>query len=171
MVRFCLINPTLHGSIPNRAFLVSFDMNIHQLIDLRDRARVAMNDAYQPFAIQQLVELYAAAVMAVHWSGNELLFPAAFQRLEDACGQPEVTAAFGNANPITTSYVVIHRDIIINQTLECLSFCLNYFGYLPSEFGQDLAEKAWKANLLTVKGTLRGKFRTKEAVLRRLMAV
>ena len=75
-------------------------MNIHQIIDLRDRAKVAMNDAYEPLVIEQLVELYAAAVMAVHWSNNEQLFPAAMERLEDACGQPEVIAAFGNANPI-----------------------------------------------------------------------
>ena len=146
-------------------------MNIHQLIDLRDRAKVAMNAAYQPSAIRELVELYAAAVMAVHWSANEVLFPAAFQRLKDACGQPEVIAAFGNENPIHTYGVVMHRGITINQTPECLSFCLHYFGYLPSEFNQELAEKAWKSNVLTVIGTLREEFQTKEDVLRRLMSV
>ena len=112
-----------------------------------------------------------AAVMAVHWSGNELLLPEALERLRNACGQPEVTAAFGNANPMHTYDVVIHRGVVIHQTLECLSFCLNYFGYLPSEFDQELAEKAWEANLLTVKGTLRGTFQTKDDVLRRLVAV
>lgn len=76
-------------------------MTITQLIDLRDRAKVAMNDAYQAFAIVQLVELYAAAVMAVHWYSNDQMFPDAMERLQIAAGQPEVVAAFGYNNPMS----------------------------------------------------------------------
>lgn len=75
-------------------------MNIYELIELRNSAKSKLMEADCAFSTEQLCELYAAAVMAVHFSGNESLFRAAMERLEEAGGQPEVVSAYGNNNPV-----------------------------------------------------------------------
>ena len=75
-------------------------MNIHELIELRERAKAALMEAHGAFQVEQLCELYAAATMAVHWSGNEVMVEAALERLYNAGGQPEVVNYFAGENPV-----------------------------------------------------------------------
>lgn len=65
----------------------------------------------------------------------------------------------------------IHRDIIIVDSVGCLAFCLNHFGYLPNEFNDELAAQVYAANLLTLNGKLRAKFKTTGDIIRRLAMV